>query len=385
MKYFPLIWAAIRRRPARAVLTLLSVMVAFTLFGLTIGMNVTFASVEANARMDRIYTDPRFGGSAGMPLAAAEQIQNLPGVAGVGGQGFVNGYHGDPKNRAFAFFVDPAMRKVMNDWPLTTRQWDLIENNRTGIVISKLQALKWNLKPGDSFTITSPAIPRADGNTWTLQVLDVAGDIPYMTQGYMMGNFDFFDKSRPLAQQGKANQYIVLTSDPTQTAAISDEIDTHFANSATPTSSWTEKAVLDISNSGLDFATVDRDVALAGMFMVIFLTANGIARSVRERFGEFAMLRTLGYSDNIVIALVFFEAAIPCVLGAILGVGLASLVAGSLPHLIPPSAGTPPLPEVTLVVFLWGALAAALVALASSALPALRLRQMDIATALSGR
>ena len=67
MKYFPLVWAAITRRPARAILTLLSVMIAFTLFGLTIGMNATFAKVEENARTDRIWTDPRFGGN-GMPI-----------------------------------------------------------------------------------------------------------------------------------------------------------------------------------------------------------------------------------------------------------------------------------------------------------------------------
>ncbi len=384
MKYFPLVWAAIMRRPARAILTLLSVMIAFTLFGLTMGMNVTFDGVAARAHMDRIYTDPRFGGP-GMPLAAAGEIQKLPGVAAVGTQSFLIGYHADPKNRAFAMFVDPAFAKVMADWPLTSRQWDLIQKNRTGVVISKLQALRWALKTGDAFTITSPTMPRTDGTTWTLQVLDVGEDVDYMTQGYIIGNFDYFNESRPAAQQGRAGQYMVLASDPTQTPAIADKIDEHFANSSTPTHSMTEKTVLDISNSGLDFATVDRDVALAGMFMVLFLTANGIARSVRERFGEFAMLRTLGYSDNSVMALVFFEAALPCVIGAVLGVGLAALVSNSLPHFFPPSAGLPPLPQVTLSVFLWAALAAALVALFSSALPALRLRQMDIATALSGR
>jgi putative ABC transport system permease protein len=309
VKYFPLVWAALMRRPTRAILTLLSVMIAFTLFGLTLGMNVTFAAVEANARTDRIWTDARFGGP--MPLAEAEEMQKLPGVAAVGAQGFVNGYHQDPKKRAFAMFLNPGMRKVMNDWPLTSRQWDLIENNRSGVVISKLQAMQWNLKPGDNFTITSPAVPRTDGNTWTLQVLDVADDITYMSNGYMMGNFDFYDQSRPPAQRGKAGQYLVLITDPTRTAEIAQQIDDHFANSPTPTSSWTEKAVLDISNSGLDFATVDRDVALAGMFMVLFLTANGIARSVRERFGELAMLRTLGYGDSAVIALVFWEAESP--------------------------------------------------------------------------
>ena len=79
------------------------------------------------------------------------------------------------------------------------------------------------------------------------------------------------------------------------------------------------------SGTGMDIASVDREVALAGMFMVLFLTANGIAQSVRERFAEFATLKTIGFSDNGVIALVFAEAAIPCLLGAGLGVGFAAL------------------------------------------------------------
>ena len=50
MKYLPLVWAAVMRKPTRAILTLLSVMLAFTLFGLTIGMNATFAKVQEEAR-----------------------------------------------------------------------------------------------------------------------------------------------------------------------------------------------------------------------------------------------------------------------------------------------------------------------------------------------
>ncbi|HWC63227.1 MAG TPA: ABC transporter permease [Rhizomicrobium sp.] len=384
MKYFPLVWAAIMRKPVRAVLTLLSVMIAFTLFGLTIGMNATFDTVEENAHNDRLYTNPRFSNN-GLPVAVAEQIKQLPGVGKVAYRSFIGGYHQDPKNRVFIFLLNPDMRQVMSDWPLTARQWDMIQQNRTGIVISKIAALQWKLKPGDKFTVTAPLSPKADGSTsWDFQVLDVSDDIAYMTGGYMMGNFDYLDKARPAASQGRAGQFLVLASDPSRSTDLAEQIDEHFANSATPTQSITEKAAFDVSNSGLDIAAVDRDIAFAGMFMVLFLTANGIARSVRERFGEFAMLRTLGYSDNIVMALVFFEAALPSITGAVLGVGLAALVSRLLPHFFPPGNGIP-LPTMTASVFLWAGLGASLVALASTALPALRLRQMDIATALSGR
>jgi putative ABC transport system permease protein len=384
MKYVPLVWAAIMRKPARAILTLLSVMIAFTLFGLTIGMNATFDKVLANAHEDRLYTGPRFSND-GMPVAAAQEIEKLPGVAKVAYRSFITGYHQDPKNRVFIALLSPDVRKLMPDWPLTPQQWDAIQNNPDGVVISKIQALQWKLKPGDTFTVVAPLFAKSDGSkSWTFRVLDVADDIAYMSDGYIMGNFDYLDKGRPLASQGRTNQFFVQASDPARAADIAQLIDTSFANSDTPTQSITEKAAFDISNSGLDIAAVDRDIALAGMFMVLFLTANGIARSVRERFGEFAMLRTLGYSDLTVIALVFWEAALPCVIGALLGVGLAAAVSHVLPHFFPPGGGIP-LPIMTANVYLSAGVSAALVALASSVLPALRLRQMDIATALSGR
>ena len=134
----------------------------------------------------------------------------------------------------------------------------------------------------------------------------------------------------------------------------------------------------------MDIASVDRQIAMAGMFMVLFLTANGIAQAVRERFTEFATLKTIGFSDTGVIALAFAEAAIPCLLGAGLGLGLAATISNVMPLLLPPGQGLP-IPTMTVMVFVWAAICASAVALISAALPALRLKQMDIATALSGR
>lgn len=387
MKYIPLVWAAIIRKPARAILTLLSVMIAFTLFGLTIGMNATFDAVLAAAKDNRIYTDPRFaGGMTPMALAVAHEIERLPGVAVVGYQNFIPGYITDPKNRVFVQMYGDNARKVFTERPITPAQWDMLHNERDGVLVSQWQADKWHLKAGDTLTVIAPQVQRANGSTtWTFKVLAIVGDMAYITNGYIIGNYDYFDKARPLASQGQVMNLQVQTSDAGRTADIAQEIDDTFANSPNATQSITEKAALDISNSGVDIAKVDREIAMAGMFMVLFLTANGIAQAVRERFAEFATLKTIGFSDAGVIWLVFAEAAIPCFMGAILGVALAAWLSGLTPHLMPASVGTPPLPRITAVVALWAGLCALVVALASSALPALRLKQMDIATALSGR
>jgi putative ABC transport system permease protein len=120
------------------------------------------------------------------------------------------------------------------------------------------------------------------------------------------------------------------------------------------------------------------------MFMVLFLTGNGIAESVRERFAEFATLKTIGFSDRAVTVMVVLESALPCIIGAAMGVGIAAALARQIPKLMPPGFGMP-LPTMSPVVVLWAAASAFAVALLSALLPILRLRRMDIASAVSGR
>jgi putative ABC transport system permease protein len=383
MKYLPLVWAAIMRKPTRAVLTLLSVMVAFTLFGMMIGMNATFAGIEEAARADRIFVNPRFNNP--LPIAEGRQIAAVPGVLEVATIGFIPGYHQDKKNNVFVMMVDDKNRIVRADWPLKPADWDLIAKNRTGLVVSRLQAQKWNLKVGSSFVVNAPAIAKADGTrSWTFNVVSIVDDMPAWGDGYMMGNLDYFDKSRPLADQGQIGWFEILAKDPEAAPALAQQIDQSFASSAAPLQSITEKAAYQANGSGIDIASVTRDIALAGLFMILFLTANGIAQSVRERFAEFATLKTIGFSDRAVLILVVLEAALPCAVGAVLGVGVAGVLAKVLPRFIPPGFGLP-MPTMTAMVFVWAAISAVIVALASSALPAMRLAKMDIATALSGR
>ncbi|MEO8302022.1 MAG: FtsX-like permease family protein [Rhizomicrobium sp.] len=383
MKYFPLVWASVMRKPTRAILTLLSVMLAFTLFGLTIGMNATFDKLKAEARDDRIFVFARFGGL--VPVALMRQIESVPGVQKVASSSGIGGYIQDPKNRVFVQMMDENVAKVNPEYPITPAQWQMIRDNRQGMLISRKQAERWHLKPGDTFVIASPMVKKVDGtNSWTFQVAAVTPDISYMSQGYMFGNFDYMDKARTLSDQSKTGQFRVLVSDGRKTAEIAQQIEGKFANSPTPLQSLTEKVAFDVSNTGMDIAAVDRDIALAGMFMVLFLTGNGIAQAVRERIAEFATLKTIGFSDKGVIALVFAEAAIPCMLGAGLGVGLSAVLSNLIPRFLPPGQGLP-IPTMTVMVFVWAMIAAALIAFASSAIPALRLKRMDIATALSGR
>ena len=240
---------------------------------------------------------------------------------------------------------------------------------------------------GDTLTVISPQLTRADGATsWKFKVLAICDDILLAPDGFIFGNYDYLDKSLTLAKQGRVNEVDYVATDPARADAIAQVTDQAFANSASPTQTITEKRAYAVSNNfgGMDVDVLTHEIALAGLAMILFLTANVIAQSVRERFAEFATLRALGFGDASVIALVVLEAAIPCLAGASLGMALAAFLAHHIQAIMPPGFGLPR-PTITTAVY-GGALASAfLLAFASAALPAVRLMRMDIATALSDR
>jgi putative ABC transport system permease protein len=386
MRFLPLVWAALTRKPARAVLTLLAVTVAFTVFGLMIGLSATIDGVEQRARDDRIFSSARFGYIGGLPIAVARQIAAIPGVKQTTVSSFIPGYVQEPKSRAFVLMADADMVKVFPDWFISQATWNMMQHERDGIVMSRLQAQLWHRKVGDTFTMISPSVTKADGTTtWTFKVLAISEDNPIATGGIIFGNYDYYDKSLPLAQ-GKIQEVDLNVTDPAQSAAIAQEIDEKFANSTTPTRTDTEKAAYAVSNNfgGMDIDILTHEIALAGLAMILFLTANVIAQSVRERFAEFATLRALGYGDGVVIVLVVLEAGVPCLTGAGLGVALAAFLAHHVQAIMPPGFGIPT-PTMSIAVFAGAGISAFVLAFISAALPAVRLMRMDIATALSER
>jgi putative ABC transport system permease protein len=175
----------------------------------------------------------------------------------------------------------------------------------------------------------------------------------------------------------------ILLKDPERAAAFTDEIDRTFASSPNPTFTVTDKATeQNGAIARFNIPLVTQGVSAAGLFMILFLIANAIAQSVRERVAEFAVLKTLGFSNAGVTALVFAEATFPCLLGAAAGFAIASALASRIAGLsvLQKMAVAPP--TLSLGVLATAFAFAALVAFASAVLPAWRIRRLDIATAL---
>ena len=128
MKYFPLIWSAIWRKPTEAVLVWLAVTASFTLFGLMVGLHASYDRVIATARLDRIYVNARFPGASAtgilLPIGARDEVARVNGVSAVAAAYYLWGYYQEPYKRARIRAVDEHMRLAWPELPLTPAQWD---------------------------------------------------------------------------------------------------------------------------------------------------------------------------------------------------------------------------------------------------------------------
>src|SRR5215469_7351632 len=121
MKYWPFIWANLWRKPLRAIFTFLSVVLGFTLFGLALGLDASFHRVAEAAHADRIYTSARY--SIPLHLAQRQQLSALPGIGNVAAMDSIVGYYRWPGTNMAVLMLDPEMRKVFPELPLTVGQW----------------------------------------------------------------------------------------------------------------------------------------------------------------------------------------------------------------------------------------------------------------------
>lgn len=385
MKYAPLIWAALRRKPAEAILHLLAVTAAFTLFGLMVGLRATYQIVVDSARMDRILVNKRFPDTSpgGMPIALEGVLARFDGVTAVGAQRGVDAYYQDLRNPVSIVGVDKGMQNAWPELPLTPIQWHELQSTPTGVFISRRNATRLHVKAGDQL----PLAPSFGGKkSLDLTVLGVMDDYPQWDYRFVLANFDYIDQRVPRDQQGLVWGFRLAVRDPSLATEIARHIDRYFANSTTPTRSAPMRiAAQTNANFGLPIQSITWMVGVAGLFVVLLLIGNAIAESVDERIGEFAVLSTIGFSNGAVRALVFAEALLPCLVGAVLGSALAPRLSALPRSLVPGGFGGLPPAMLWAEEWTYAAGFAVVLALMGSVAPLLRLRRLNVAAAIAGR
>ena len=383
MKYIPLIWSALWRKPVDAVLTWLTVTVAFALFGLMVGVNATVRSTIDSSPSDTLWVYFRFP-SVHLQIGMRDQIARINGVSAIAVSYQLYGRHGDLRTGVQVISFDEGAREAVRYFGLRPEQWDRLFATPDGLYVSRKEATRLNLEAGDTFVVTTGPGRRVDGGqAWPFHVLEVVPDVP-ISGGFLLANYHYLDESRLPANRGLDVQFTVKITNPARALEISRQIDRMFTNSGTPTTSISARLANEsVQNSSGHQTLAIAIVGAAGLFMILVLIANGIAESVRQRIPEFAVLKTVGFRNIHIMGLVFAEATLPCLAGAVVGTLLATQLAHWPAKFLPAEFSGLPTPTLSVDVMLRALAAAVVIACASAAAPLVRVSRMSVVSQLA--
>jgi putative ABC transport system permease protein len=378
VKFSRFILANLFRKKIRLLLTIGSFAVALFLFTFLAVVKSAFSRGTELAGADRLVVINRAGLINTIPLAYREKILRIKGVKYVTHNNWFGGVYQDEKNFFPQFVIDPEnQRQVMTEMRVPDDQWNNFVNDRQGAIAGATLAKRFGWKVGDRIPIKNALY--GPTKTWEFNLDGIyknehtGGD-----ESQFWLQWKYFDENVPAVIKGMTGWYVVKLDSPDDAVQVAAAIDKGFANSSTETKTETESAfqagfAKQLGNIELLILTIGGVV----FFTLLLVTGNTMAISVRERTGELAVLKAIGYPDRYVLFFVLSEALVVALIGGLIGLGLAVLaipvVGAALQGLLPPLL-------LSVAVLSLGLGFAVFVGIASGFLPgigAMRLRVVD--------
>lgn len=382
MKFLSLVWGNLRRKKLRTSLTLLSIFVAFVLFGLLCAIKEAFTAGVTMAGADRLVVRHKVSLIMTLPETYGPRMEQMPGVASaVHMTWFAGIYQNEPKNFFGSFPVsDPEKFLAMYpEFVLPEDQKQAWLKTRTGAVVGRALQERFQWKIGDRVPLTSPIWPREGEGAWEFEIVGIFDGAKKGTDtsGFYF-RYDYFNEARVFGE-GLVGWYTVRVNDPNQAAEVAKTIDDQFANSPNETKAEPEGAFMQgFAQQIGDMATILIAILSAVFFTIILVAGNTMAQSVRERTEELGVLKAMGFTNELVLGLVLAESLLIAAVGGLAGLGLAWLIA----------AGGSPAPSVLPVFFLptryllIGVGLVCALGLVAGIVPALQAMRLQIAVAL---
>jgi putative ABC transport system permease protein len=386
MKYLPLLWATVWRKKVRTIFTLLSIAIAFLLFGVLETVDYAFSNPSSGVSgADKLITTNKYSIALSLPFSDTLEIRSVPGVAAVTWISWFGGYYQESKNFVFVIPIDADSYFDLHKDEFIVRDDEMraFRSTRTGALVNVALMKKWGWKVGDKVPLHSTIWTQKNGSLdWTFDIVG-SFDVKDPTQASaqsssLLFHYEMFDEGRSFGR-GTVGWFEERVSDPSQSAAMSARIDALFANSPDETKTQPAKDFMlaFIKQLG-DIGFVLRAILGAVFFTLLFLTGNTMMQSVNERIPELAVLKTVGFSDLKVLGLVIAESLLLCVLAASAGLGLSY---AALPIIRRGLQGV----ELPTNAWLPGIGVAVLLALIVGLKPALTAMRLNIVDALADR
>lgn len=379
MKFLHLIWSNLKRKKLRTGLTLLSVLVAFVLFGILASIKQALSGNITLEGANRLVVRQKVSLINLLPESYKARMERVPGVALAVHQTWFGGVYQDSKNFFMQTPVVPEEFLDMHpEFVLPAEQKKAWLETRTGAIVGRKTAERFHWKIGDKIPIQSAIWTQTSGSrVWEFDIVGIfSGRDKNTDTTPLFFRYDYFEEARSRSK-GEVGWYTVRIKDSSQAAAIAELVDREFENSPYETKTEPEGAFVQgwVKQIG-NIALITASIMGAVFFTILLVTGNTMSQAVRERTGELGVLKAIGFTNNQVLGLVLAESCLVAVLGGVLGLTVAWLIASGGD----PTGGMLPqffFPPRDLVVGLAFSLALGLVTGIFPALSAMRLRVAD--------
>ena len=385
MKYLHLIWAALFRSTTRTLLTLLSIVTAFLLFGMLDSVRVAFSASTNVSGYDRLVTASRLSITQMLPYRLKDEIAAVPGVELVVPMAWFGGVYRDQRNFFPNFSSDPGFFDMYGEYEIAPEQRAAFAATRNGAVVGRSLAETYGWEIGDTIPMQATIFPTNGSNDWSFELVgiyDVTDTRRRGEENQLIFRWDYFDEANDYVKS-QAGWFMVKLSEPERADQIAQQIDALSANSDRETKTQSEQAFNQaFVKQFADVGLIVTAIMAAVFFTLLLLTGNTMAQAVRERIPELAVLKTIGFSNRSVLGLVLAEAALLVGLGGLVGLALAAVL---IPIVSAASNGMIQLGTVPGETWLTGVVLMLVIGLAVGLLPALRAMRLNIVDALAGR
>jgi putative ABC transport system permease protein len=375
MKFLSLILANMGRKKLRTTLTIGSFAVALFLFGLLVAIKVAFDQGSDTAGTDRLITINKVSIIQPLPISYKDRIARIPGVKNVTFDVWFGGIYQDPKNFFASFAIDPVgQHAVYTELVVPDDQWKKFEGDREGAVVGEELAKRFGWKLGDRIPLKAPIFGT---DAWEFNIDGVYHTARADEAEQLWLQYSYLDERRKFGK-GLIGWYAIQLNSSDDAVRAEEAIDEMFRNSPYETKTDTEKAFA--ASWAKQAGNIEYLILAIGgvvFFTLLLVSGNTMAITVRERVGELAVLKAVGFSDVTILVFVLAESLLIALAGGILGMIISMLAVPGVSHALQGMLPTMQLPVWTLSIGVFLALLVGTLAGILPAISAMRLRVVD--------
>lgn len=333
MSDFRLILSGLGRKPLRTGLLIFAIFIAFLIYGVLAAFQSSLENAAGVSSSNRLVVANRINFTQPLPLAYVNRIQGIEGVADVSYSNWFGGYYQEPRNFLLTFAVEPeSYTRIYSEFVMPEDQRQAFITNRDSIMVGRSVAEQYGWELGQQIPLSSNIWRRRDGTSvWPVVIRAIYdGKDTSTSTGSVFVHFEYLDEARAFANDTIGIIQIV-TTDASQNDAVASRVDSQFANSRAETETLSEQAfnAAFIDQQG-NIGLIILGVTGAAFVTILLIVGNAMAGAIRERTGEIAVMKTLGFTSGRIGRIVVGETLLLALLGGLLGLALASVLTNQL-------------------------------------------------------